>query len=90
MTYRIDLKTPDVLVPHTLIPSVKAPGKSISVNEDGSALGVDPNGTEVSVPADDPGFDSAYTVADVVGGFLIYHSPQPPNPGVVRGYKLVQ
>lgn len=90
MTYRIDLDSPAVLVPHTLIPSVKAPGKSISVNEDGSALGVDPNGDPISVPAGDPNFDSAYTVADVIGGFLVYRSANPPNLGTPRGYKLVQ
>lgn len=86
MRYRIDLNTPATLVPCSLVPSIKAPGKSICVNEDGSALGVDPLGHEVPpVPASSDDFDSEYTVAEVLGGFLVYRSAG----GVPRGYKMV-
>lgn len=85
MSYRIDLNTPAILVPCTLQPSVNAPGKSICVNEDGTALGVDPNGNEVAPVPPGNNFDSEYTVAELADGFLIYRSAG----GKPRGYKMV-
>lgn len=86
MSYRIDLNTPATVVPCSLTPSVKAPGKSICVNEDGTALGVDPNGHEVPPVPPGPDFDSEYTVAEVLGGFLVYRSAG----GVPRAYKVIE
>jgi hypothetical protein len=85
-TYRIDLASPTVVIPCSLVPSVKAPGKSICVNEDGSALGVDPTGHEIPPVPPGDSFDSEYTVADVLSGMLVYRSAN----GVPRAYKLVQ
>lgn len=91
MSYRIDLQLPTVaLVPCTFVPSTAAPGKTLCVNEDGSSLVVEPDGTQVrTVPAGQPNFDSPYTQAEVHGDLLIYRSANGPNLGVPRGYRMI-
>lgn len=89
MSYRIDLTTPSVLAPCSYVASVEA-GKTLSVNEDGSSLCVEPNGSQVRmIPAGDPNWDSPYTRGTVIDGFLVYRSANGPNLGVPRGYKMV-
>lgn len=91
MSYRIDLKNPGVFVPCTFVPSQAAPGKTLCVNEDGSLLVIEPDGSERpgGEPAGGPHWDSPYTWGTVIGGFLVYRSASGPNPGVSRGYKMV-
>lgn len=88
--YRIDLIAPSFVVPCAFIPSTAAPGKTICVNEDGSALVVEPDGSQVrTVAAGAANWDSPYTQADVIDGFLVYRSANGANPGVPRAYKMV-
>lgn len=90
MSYRIDLKTPDVLAPCSFVASNAAPGKTLSVNEDGSSMVVEPDGSQVrSVPAGDNNWDSPWTQATIISGFLVYRSAAGTNPGVPRGYRMV-
>jgi hypothetical protein len=88
--YRIDLQVlAVVLVPCSFVPSM-APGKMLCVNEDGSSLVVEPDGSQVrTVPAGDPNFDTAYTQADVCGDLLVYRSASGSNRGVPRAYRMV-
>lgn len=90
MSYRIDLTKPDVLVACTFPASVAAPGKTLSVNEDGSSIVVEPDGSQVrSVPAGDPNWDSPWTQATVLSGFLVYRSAAGATHGVPRGYRMI-
>lgn len=91
LTYRIDVQLPTVaLIPCTFLPSQAAPGKTLCVNEDGSLLVVEPNGTQVrTVPPGDPAWDSPYTWGTVLGGLLVYRSATPDDPGIPRAYRLV-
>jgi hypothetical protein len=89
MSYRIDLINPTVLVPCTYVASAN-PGKTLSVNEDGSSVCVEPDGSQTRmIPAGDPNWDSSYTQGIVMSGFLVYRSVTPTLPGVPRGYKMV-
>lgn len=90
-TYRIDLTIPDVLVPCSFVPSLTAPGKTLSVNEDGSSVVVLPDGTQRATmePSTSPNWDSPWTQGTIVGGFLVYRSPSGANPGIPRGYRMV-
>lgn len=89
MSYRIDLKFPDILVPCTFIPSAEA-GKTLCVNEDGSTIVIEPDGTQSrTVPAGDPAWDSPYTRATILSGFLIYRSANGPDLGIPRGYRMI-
>jgi hypothetical protein len=91
MAYRIDLNAPSVLVPCTFVPS-SVPGKTLCVNEDGGTLVVLPDGTQrpgPDEPANSPNWDSPWTQATVLSGFLVYRSPSGPNTGVPRGYRMV-
>lgn len=90
MTYRIDLVTPAVLVACTLVPSTVAPGKTLCVNEDGSTVVVEPDGSQTRVvPAGHENWDSPWTQADLIDGFLVYRSQNGPTAGVPRGYKVI-
>lgn len=87
MTYRIDLNTPTVLTPCSLVPSSNCPGKTLCINEDGASIVVEPNGTQVrTVPAGEGNWDSPWTQADLLGDILVYRS----SGGVPRGYRIVQ
>lgn len=89
MSYRIDLNTPNVLVPCSFVASVEA-GKTLSVNEDGSSLCVEPNGSQVrTIPAGDPNWDSPYTRGTVLDGFLVYRSATASSLGAPRGYRMI-
>jgi hypothetical protein len=88
--YRIDLNSPATLVPCTFVPSTAAPGKTLSVNEDGSTIVVEPDGSQTrTVPPGDPNWDSPWTQATVIDGFLVYRSATERTLGVPRGYKMV-
>lgn len=90
MSYRIDLKAPDVLVACSFVPSTAAPGKTLCVNEDGASIVVEPDGSQVrTVPAGDGNWDSPWTQATIISGFLVYRSAAGTNPGVPRGYRMV-
>lgn len=90
MSYRIDLHAPDVLVACAFVPSVAAPGKMLCVNEDGSSVVVLPDGSQ-RVPSEPPGpnWDSPWTQATVLSGFLVYRSPNGADLGKPRGYRMV-
>lgn len=90
--YRIDLQTPLVrAVPCTFVPSTVVPGKILSVNEDGSALVVLPNGTErpAGEPKTSTNWDSPWTQAECIDDLLIYRSAEGPTPGTPRIYKRI-
>lgn len=78
-------------VPCSFRPSVVT-GKVISVNENGSALVVLPDGTERTngEPAESPNFDSPWTRADVFGELAVYRSEAGGVPGVPRAYRVVR
>ncbi len=87
--YRIDLIAPTVLIPCSFVDSAAA-GKTVCVNEDGSALVVEPDGVTVrTVPAGDPNFDSPWTQAEIKTGFLVYRSASGSVQGVPRAYKMI-
>jgi len=90
MSYRIDLQHASVaLVACAFVPSV-APGKTICVNEDGSSLVVEPDGSQVrTVPAGGDNWDSPYTRAEIHGDLLVYRSANGADPGVPRAYRMV-
>lgn len=72
--YRIDTGN-NVVTPCTFVPSTVALGKTLAVNEDGSSVVVEPDGSQTrTVPAGQPNFDSPYTWATVIGEFLVYRS----------------
>ncbi len=86
MSYRIDLNSPALLVPCTFVPSREI-GKTLCVNEDGSSLVVEPNGTQVrTVTAGADNWDSEWTRGTLLSGFLVYRS----SGGVPRAYKAIQ
>lgn len=88
MAYRIDLTAPTVLVPCRFVPSTAAPGMTLCVNEDGGTLVVLPDGTQrpgPDEPAGSPNWDSPWTQASSMDGFLVYRS----SGGVPRGYRMV-
>lgn len=88
--YRIDLQAPSVLVPCTFVPSTATPGKTLCINEDGSSLVVEPDGSQQrTIPAGQPNWDSPWTQATAVDGFLVFRSANGPNPGVPRGYRMI-
>ena len=90
MTYRIDLTAPSVLVPCAFIPSMSAPGTMLCVNEDGSALVVEPDGSQTrTVPPGDPNFDSPWTQGTVLSGFLVYRSANEHTQGTPRAYRMI-
>lgn len=88
--YRIDLKgDTSVLVPCTFVASVEA-GKTLCINEDGSSLVVEPDGSQSrTVPAGDPNFDSAWTRGVAVSGFLVYRSSNEQTLGTPRAYRML-
>lgn len=87
--YRIDLQTPTVVVPCAYVAS-KVPGKTICANEDGSALVVEPDGSQSrTVPAGDPNWDSPWTQGTIVDGFLVYRSANEHTLGTPRAYKVL-
>ena len=90
MPYRIDIATSHI-APCTFVPSKAAPGKTLSVNDDGSSLVVLPDGTErpTSEPAGSPNWDSPWTWGTVTDGFLFYRSQQGSNPGAPRAYRML-
>lgn len=90
MSYRIDLNAPATLVPCTFVPSVAAPGKTLCVNEDGTSVVVLPDGSQ-RVPSEPPGpnWDSPWTQATVLSGFLVYRSAAGADPGKSRGYRMI-
>lgn len=93
--YRIDMAAPvtaiPVFVPCTFVQSARAPGKTICVNEDGSSLVVEPDGSQKrTVAAGADNWDSAYTQASAVDGYLIYRSANGANPGVPRAYRMIR
>lgn len=93
--YRIDMSAPVTAVPKfvpcTFVQSTRAPGKLLCVNEDGSSLVVEPDGSQTrTVPAGGDNFDSAYTQATAVDGYLIYRSADGANPGVPRAYRMIR
>lgn len=88
MSYRIDLNSPATLTPCSLVPSTHAPGKTLCVNEDGSSLVVLPDGSQrvpPGEPASSGNWDSPWTQADLIDGFLVYRS----SGGVPRGYRII-
>ena len=88
--YRIDLTAPSVLVPCAFVAS-SAAGKMLCVNEDGSALVVEPDGSQTrTVPAGDPNFDSPWTQGTVLSGFLVYRSANEHTTGIPRAYRMIQ
>ncbi len=90
MSYRIDLSEPDVLVPCSFVASTHAPGKTLCVNEDGSSLVVEPDGSQTrTVAATDPNFDSPWTQGTVLSGFLVYRSSNEETWGTPRAYRMI-
>ncbi len=95
--YRIDLDSPARVIPCSFVASARVPGKTLCVNENGHTIVVLPNGLERAndePPGDD--WDSPYTQATVVDGFLVYRSaagPSAPTPpevlGVPRAYRML-
>ncbi len=96
MSYRIDIKT-NTTWPCKFVPS-GVEGKTLSVNEDGSSLVILPDGTERMKVGPDghtlipdyepkisPNWDSEWTQATVIEGFLIYRS----SGGVPRPYRML-
>ena len=89
MSYRVDLNSPTILTPGTVIPSQRVAGKFLFVHEDGSSLVVLPDGTQrvpPGEPASSPNFDSPWTQADRLAAFLVYRS----SGGVPRGYRIIE
>ncbi len=90
MSYSIDLTTPDVLLPCSFVASTVAPGKMLTVGEDGSSMVVEPDGSQTRwVSAGSPNWDSPWTQATPLGGFLVYRSANGVDPGVPRGYRMI-
>lgn len=90
MSYRIDLNSPATLVPCSFVASTAAPGKWLSVNENGNTLVVLPDGSQrANDEPPGPNWDSPWTQAEKLSGFLVYRSANGQNPGVPRGYKMV-
>lgn len=90
MTYRIDLGTPSVTTPCTFAPSAAAPGKTLCINEDGSSMVVEPDGSQVrNIPAGDPNWDSPWTQGTVYGDLIVFRSANTNTLGVPRTYKMV-
>lgn len=97
--YRIDMSAPVVVhsdngvitipgtvpVPCKFVPS-KVAGKTLCLNEDDASIVVEPNGSQVrTVPAGADNWDSEWTQAEILDGFLVYRS----SGGVPRMYKMV-
>lgn len=91
MSYRIDIQQADVELIGCAFVASKAAGKTLCVNEDGSSLVVEPNGTERpgGQPPNTDNWDSAYTQAEVHGDLLVYRSANGADPGVPRAYRMV-
>ncbi len=92
MSYRIDLKdTSNTPIPTNIINSI-IPGQVVAVNEDGSSVVVLPDGSQRATyePAGSPNFDSPWTRATLVDGYLVYRSEGGPTiPGIPRAYKVI-
>lgn len=93
MSYRVDVTSPTHFIPCSFVPSVAAPGMTLCVNEDGSALVVLPDGTERSTP-EPPGehWDSPWTQATALSGYLMYRSdggPEAHPNRVPRAYRMI-
>lgn len=87
--YRIDIGT-NVITACSFVPSAFAPGKTLCVNEDGSSVVVEPDGSQTrTVPAGEPNFDSPWTQATVIDEFLVYRSESGSNPGRPRAYRML-
>lgn len=87
--YRIDLNNPAVLVPCMFVASVE-PGKTLCVNEDGSSLVVEPDGSQTrTIPAGQPNWDSEWTRAETLSGFLVYRSANAQTAGTPRAYRMI-
>lgn len=90
MSYRIDLSSPSVTVACSFVPSTAAPGKTLCVNEDGSSMVVEPDGSQTrSVPAGDPNWDSPWTQGIIYGDLLVYRSANGDILGIPRTYKMI-
>ena len=89
--YRIDLFFPNLVTPCSYVQSKNNPAKTLCVNEDGSSLCVEPNGSQVrTIPASDPNWDSPYTQGERVDEFLVYRSPYPNgDAGTPRAYRVL-
>lgn len=99
MNYYLDLDQPLTShspIPCTFVPSVEV-GKTLLCREsDGACMVVEPDGTQTrwELPGTD-GYDSPYTRATALGGFLVFRSaapagtPPPEDKGVSRMYKMV-
>lgn len=63
------------LVAGKVTPSTANPGMVLFVNEDGSTICVEPDGSHVrNIPAGDPNWDSPYCWAQQLGDKLVYRS----------------
>ena len=90
MNYSIDLTTPDVLLPCAFVPSTAAPGKILTVDEQGRSMVVEPDGSQLRwVDAGAPNWDSPWTQGTPLGGFLVYRSANEHTAGVPRGYRMI-
>jgi hypothetical protein len=68
----------------TYQPSVRAPGKTICVSENGLALVVEPGGTVRDLRPDEEA-DSPWCWADVCGDLLVYR----PDPPTIVAFRMV-
>lgn len=91
MSYRIDFtRMIPMLIACTFVPSTAAPGKTLCVNEDGSTVCIEPNGSQVrTIPAGADNWDSPYTQATIIDGYLVYRSANGANPGQPFGFRML-
>lgn len=88
--YRIDLRDPMIVVPCTFVPSKASPDKMLCLNEDGSTIVVEPDGSQIrTVPQGDPNWDSPWTQGTLMDGFLVYRSANEQTKGTPRAYKVL-
>jgi len=75
------------LIPCTYQDSVRSPGKTICINENGKALVVEPSG-EVRDLRDGEEADSPWCWADACGDLLVYRT-DPAGPSIVA-FRMVK
>lgn len=103
--YFVDMNTaPNVVpvfVPCTFKPSIANAGKTLVCREgDGACMVVEPDGSQTRwcIPGADPGYDTAYTWADAIAGYVVFRSGAGANAphdhpeqilGVPHAYRMV-
>ena len=86
--YRFLITDPSPLLePCTYTDSLRAPGKTVCISENGRALVVEPSG-QIRDLRDGEDWDSPWTWADRCGDLLVYR-PDPTGPTIVT-FRIVE